>query len=406
MPLLVGSELLRLLHGNQLYKWRKLCYTSTMNNKDYKRMLENFKDLELNKDYSPYIYCLEEVISTVVIGTFCGFKDLKSIHRWASNVRTRELLQNTFGIMKIPSYYWITKILKIVEPTSFNDCFIRWITSLCNEVISDKTVSFDGKTVCSTNNMKNFDNPLHIVSAQFAELGLTLGQVAVESKSNEIPAVQTLIKLLNLDGSLVVADALNCQRKTAELVIEQGGDYLFPVKENQKNLFTEIKNHIDNPEIRKRLLSVETTEKRSDRTEIRTVYVCHQIDFMNEKDKWSSLCCIGAIHKETITNDETSSEWHYFISSRKLGADDLLNFARKEWSVESMHWLLDVRFDEDKCRIRDANLQILMNMIRKMVINIMRNYINHTGSKVPFSNLMIDCLVDPSFILDMVKTRS
>lgn len=155
------------------------------------------------------------------------------------------------------------------------------------------TVSFDGKTVCSTANMECYENPLHIVSAQISELGLTLGQEAVEGKSNEIPATQRLIKMLQLKGCVVVADALNCQKETAAGVIHQGGDYLLSVKDNQPTLKRDIEDYIQDAALRATMQMVNTTEKNRERIERRTAFVTTDIDWLTRKSDWINLTCIG-----------------------------------------------------------------------------------------------------------------
>lgn len=384
----------------------KLCYNKEMENKDFEKMIEYFREVKVTKEYNPYKCSVEEAISIVIVGTFCKFENLKEIHYWASQENVARMLKDEFGVNHIPCYYWLTCLIKMIEPTSLNECFTNWVSSLLPEGNTEKTISFDGKTVRSTNNMSSFEQPLHIISAQIAEFGLTFGQEPVASKSNEIPAVQTLIKLLKLDGCMVVADALNCQKKTAEAVIDKKADYLLSVKDNQKSLKTDIENHIQNAEVRENLEIVVETNNRSDRIETRTAIACSEISFLHKHKDWKNLCFVGAIHREVTTKSSNSSEWHYYISSRVLSAKELLKFARNEWCVESMHWLLDVHFNEDKCRLFDKNAQINMNIIRKLVLNLIRNYKNNTGSKIPFSNLMVKCVANPLFIKEMVKTRN
>jgi predicted transposase YbfD/YdcC len=268
------------------------------------------------------------------------------------------------------------------------------------------TVSFDGKTVCSTRSMECYEIPLHIVSAQISELGLTFGQEAVEGKSNEIPAVQRLIKMLRLKGCVVVADALNCQKDTASAIIGQGADYLLNVKDNQPNLKKDIEDYVQDEQLRKTMETTTVCEKNRERIEQRTAFATKDIDWLDFKEDWLNLHCIGAINTRFTTKSGTSNEWHYYISSKAMTAEELLKHARAEWSVESMHWLLDVHFEEDSCRVQDENVQKILNTIRKTVLNSIRFFRNKTGSKRPFSNIMLDCLIDPLFILDILNLQN
>ncbi len=213
------------------------------------------------------------------------------------------------------------------------------------------TLSVDGKTIRSTEKMEAYESPMHIVSAHIAELGITFGQYTVKDKSNEIPAVQELLNLLNIEGCLVVADALNCQKKTAKTVIDGKADYLLSVKDNQPTLKKDIEDYVQDKALRKTMDTCKTVEKNRERIERRTAYATDDIEWLSGKREWQNLVCVGAVHTQFTTAKGTSEEWHYYISSRKLTAKDLLKHARLEWSVETMHWLLDVHFGEDFCRV-------------------------------------------------------
>ena len=189
-----------------------------------------------------------------------------------------------------------------------------------------------------------------------------LSQKTVDEKSNEIPAMRELLKLIDIRGCMVTADALHCQIETGEAIINAG------------------------------------------RIEIRTAFVLHDVSWMTEHlSKWTGLSCIGAINRKFAINAKTSDEWHYYISSRKLTPGELLHYARNEWTIESMHWLLDVHFREDYCRIRDSNSNQVMNIVRKIVLNYLRTYKKQSGIKKPFSRMMFACLLDCNEILKIIN---
>ena len=370
------------------------------------RTAEYFEGVELIEEYEPYFCSVEDAITIVIVGTFCGFRNLKQIHGWASHEKIKGVLQETFGVVYVPCYYWLTCLLKILEPKSMSKCFTNWVMSLLPQKMDGHTISFDGKTVCSTSSMECYENPLHIVSAQIAKLGLTFGQEAVDGKSNEIPAVQRLIKMLKLEGCIVVADALNCQKDTASAIIAQGADYLLSVKDNQPNLKKDIEDYVQDEQLRETMDTATVREKNRERIEQRTAYTTNDIDWLDFNGDWRNLRCIGAINTRFTTKSGTSNEWHYYISSKALTAEELLKHARAEWSVESMHWLLDVNFGEDFCRVQNENVQRILNIIRKVVINSIRVFRDKTASKRPFSNIMLDCLIDPPFILEVVNCQN
>jgi len=363
---------------------------------------EYFSDLELTKEYNGYFYSVAEVVTIVILGSFCGLKNVCQVQQWAANPRISEFLREEYGIVDIPCYYWMLCLMKLVKPASFNKCFINWVLSLLPEK-RNFTLPFDGKTICSTDKMEKYKNPMHIVSAQIAELGITFGQQTVDGKSNEIPAVRELLQLLDIRGCIVVADALNCQKETAKTIILGGADYLLSVKYNHLNLKKDIEDYVQDDFLRESMDMATKTEKNRDRIEKRTAFVTNDINWLESKGEWANLACIGAINTQFTTKNGTSDEWHYYISSRNLTADELLYHARQEWTVETMHWLLDVHFGKDFCRVRDENILQNLNIIRKFVINKVKMWKEKTKSKRPISKILLDCLLDPNNILPFFR---
>ena len=182
---------------------------------------EYFEDIELYEEYDGYFCSIPDIITIAILGSICGLRNIHQIHQWATNDRVSEFLKEKFGIDHVPCYYWILSLLKYVKPESLNRCFADWVYSFMPEKSKSMTISLDGKTVCSTLKMSKIESPLHIISAQVCELGLTLAQRSTDDKSNEIPAVQELLKELKIKGNIVVADALNCQKETAEIIVKQ-----------------------------------------------------------------------------------------------------------------------------------------------------------------------------------------
>lgn len=171
-----------------------------------------FEDVETTKEYDGYFYKVTDAITIILLGSICGLKNISQIHQWASSDRVKGFLKEKFQIEAVPCYHWLLCLMKLVKPESFNRCFTEWVSSMLPENRENLTLSLDGKTICSTGKMERYESPLHIVSAQVAELGITYGQQAVAGKSNEIPAVRELLEQLDVGGCLVVADALNCQK--------------------------------------------------------------------------------------------------------------------------------------------------------------------------------------------------
>ena len=194
-------------------------------------MQEQFSSVETTEEHNGYTYSVWEALTIVIVGSFCGLRNSSQIHQWASNDRIKAFLAEHFGISEVPCYYWLICLIKLVKPESFNKHFINWVqTLLPGGTLEGYTLSLDGKTVRSTGKKKSYTSPLHIVSAHIAELGITFGQQTVYDKSNEIPAVRELLNLLKIEGCMVVADALNCQKETAKTIIEGKADYLLDVE--------------------------------------------------------------------------------------------------------------------------------------------------------------------------------
>ncbi len=210
----------------------------------------------------------------------------------------------------------------------------------------------------------------------------------MDEKSNEIPAVQELLKKLDIEGCLVVADALNCQKETAESIVSGKGDYLLAAKGNQPSLEQEISDYVQD-ETPERGWTAQSKRENRDRIETRTAYTVSDISWLFGKEKWKNLACIGAIRTEVEKNGEKTDEWHYYISSRKLSAEELLHHARMEWTVETMHWILDVHYGEDFCRIENKTIQQNLNMLRKFTISLIKQHKNRTGSKRAMSKIML-----------------
>ena len=367
------------------------------------KITEYFEDVETVREYNGYFCSVGEAITMVILGSICGLRNVSQIQQWASSQQMKIFLMEYFAIKAVPCYYWLLCLMKLIKPESLNQCFIKWAQTFMPEEGKKITISFDGKTIRSTEKMDKYESPLHIVSAQLSELGITIGQQTVDGKSNEIPAVRELIGLLEIEGCMVVADALNCQKETAKAVIEAKADYLFNVKDNQETLKEDIEDYVQDEVLRKTMDTFTTLEKNSGRIERRTAYATLDINWLFGKEAWANLVCIGAVNRQFTDKKGTSNEWHYYISSCKLTAKELLNHARLEWSVESMHWLLDVHFIEDSCRIEDRNVQQSLNIFRKIALNCIKDHKEKTKSKRAISKIMFDCLLDPENMLPILN---
>ena len=375
----------------------------------WEELLESLDELETKDVYDGYFCSVKDAVVIIILSSLCDLQNVKKIHEWASTEHVQAFLEKEFGIKRIPCYWWLLSLIALVTPASLNLCMKNWIKRIAPGLVekieaeeenskkkTQLTVAIDGKEVRSTEKMDKYDSPLHIVSAQLGELGLTLAQEAVDGKSNEIPAVQKLIKSLEISGCIIVADALNCQIDTAQAVLDQHADYLLSAKDNQLSLKEDLEDYIIDEKLRSKMDTFTTKDYGHGRTEVRTAYTTDDVSWNPGGREWPGLKCIGAIHTHFETKKGSSDEWHYYISSKKLTAEELIHHARKEWSVETMHWLLDVHFREDSCRIQSRNAKQNMNMLRKFALNIVRIHKIATSSKSALNGIMFQCLMNPT----------
>lgn len=331
-----------------------------------------------------YWYCISDALTIMICGMLCHLQTIDDIHEWSNSDPTKAFLAQEFGIGKLPCRAQFYNILGSVNPEKFSESFNKWVRAALVKSVKGKTIAIDGKTVCSTDKLTPDGRVLHLASAIVSQYGLVLGTQECGTKTGEITAFRELIEMLDVSGAVVVADALHCNAKSAETVIEAGADYLFSVKDNQPILKEEIEYYLRNENLEKFC----KTEKNGGRIEKRTAYVEREIEWIQNPERWKNLACIGAIHTQFEKGGKKSSEWHYYISSASLTAEELLIHARMEWSVEAMHWLLDVHFAEDKTRVWNMNVQKSLNIMRKIAINLARDFKAKTNSKKPLSGIL------------------
>jgi len=358
------------------------------------------REVESGAEHQGYWYRVSDMLTILVCGMLCALQHIDDIHEWAKSAPARQFLLEQFQIRKIPCRAQFYNILGCVDPEKFNHAFIKWMQYVMQDKFAGKTVAIDGKTICSTDKLTSDGNPLHIASAIVSDLGLVIGSRECGTKTGEITAFRELIDMLDIAGAVVVADALHCHKNSAKKVVKAGGDYLFAVKDNQPTLKDDIEYFFQNE---KGIEHFSKTEKNGGRIERRDAFVCREIDWLQGREEWLNLSCIGAIHTEFEKNGNKSSEWHYYISSAPLSAEDLLKHARLEWGVEAMHWLLDVHFAEDKTRVWDMNVQKSLNIMRKIALNLAREYRAKACPKTPISGVLKKNLFDVNNLVTLLR---
>ncbi|MCL2774536.1 MAG: ISAs1 family transposase [Oscillospiraceae bacterium] len=358
--------------------------------------MEEFEKITTTVEHEGYYYKISDVIKILILGLLSSLKTMKEIHGWSKSKRISAMLLEKFGIKKISCYSHFTVLVGLIDSEELNKIFMEFFQKLVETVVG-KTIAIDGKTVCSTANMGKYASPLHIASAFVVENGITIGQLASEGKGKEIPCVQELIRLLDIEGATIVTDALHCQKKTAKEILEAGADYVFSVKKNQKELYADVSEMIDfkltdkYEQLNVPLEKVTKVEKGHGRIDKRTAFVTYEVEWLQKSGKWHGTQSLGAI--------ATTTETRYYISSRKLSPLELLEITRNEWSVESMHWQLDVIFNEDRTTLLEENAQKTLNILRKTVLNVVRTYRDRFEPKLNMVDIMRNCLFDDDFLL-------
>ena len=263
----------------------------------------------------------------------------------------------------------------------FAECFTAWVESLRDAVpasTAPEIVAIDGKTSRRTHDRSRDRGPLHMVSAWASSRRLVLGQQACQAKSNEITAIPLLLERLALTGALVTIDAMGCQTKIAQAILDRGGDYLLAVKDNQASLHDEIRHYLDDPAatVHSR---VQTTDGDHGRIAVRRHLVSHEVGWLTTtrrhpgEPRFPGLRAIAMVEAEVERDGATSRERHYYLSSFPLDAKLFAHAVRCHWHVENrLHWVLDVVFHEDLSRLRTGAGPQNMATVRHMAMNLLR----------------------------------
>lgn len=320
---------------------------------------------------------LIDIIVITILAIICGADDWPTIVAWAEQREDwlRQFLELPYGI---PSRYTFARVFAILDPKEFQSCFLAWVAAV-NEKTDGQVVAVDGKT--NRRSHGKADHPLHLVSAFATANGVTLGQVACDKKSNEITAVPKLLKLLDIAGCIITADAMSCQKKIAKTIVAQGADYLLAVKGNQKMLFEGVKTllkygHENNWE-NMQSDACESSDKDHGRIEARKCLTISDEELLKAigtgKNDWPGLKSIAAVTCERTERGKTTTATRYYISSLPGNARQILKASRDHWQVENnLHWSLDVSFREDESRVRMGHAQENLSAVRKMALAMLR----------------------------------
>jgi predicted transposase YbfD/YdcC len=317
---------------------------------------------------------LIDIVVIAVLGVISNADTWKDIHVWAES--QHKWLASILTLPNgIPSRDTIRRTISRLNPQEFQQCFLRWLKALRRGVSG--VVAIDGKT--SRRSMDAELGPLHLVSACACEQHLTLGQVRVSEKSNEITAIPELLKLLELKGAIVTIDAMGCQKEIAAQIIDRGGNYVLAVKDHQPKLsaaigehFLKIHEHGDYSSAKCR--NHKTEESRHGRLEERTVYVTPLPESFAFSDDWKGIRSLGQVITYTERDGKNSTEVRNFISSLPPQVRQLASEVRSHWRIEnSLHWILDVTYRKDESHIRKDHGVQNVGWLRRIAISLLKN---------------------------------
>lgn len=271
----------------------------------------------------------------------------------------------------IPSHDTFGRVFAMLDPKDFQNFFRRWIKDFAGSISAD-TVCIDGKTLRGSHDKTNGQNAIHMVSAWAANVGMVLGQLKTEAKSNEIVAIPELIKSIALENAVVTIDAMGCQKKITRTIIDQKADYVIQVKENPKKLHDDIVLFFQQPH-GANLDCAQTIDGDHGRIETREYVTTDDIGWLQGKHLWAGIKTIAMVTRERDINGTVSKQKSYFISSLESDATAIENAIRSHWTIEnSLHWCLDISFREDHCRIRKDHAPENMAILRHMAINLLK----------------------------------
>jgi len=358
-------------------------------------LFERFEVLEDPRDIRGKKYKLIDILIMTIYGLLCGLTDYTNI---ADFMKLKEdyftqLLNLENGT---PSHDCLSDLFAQIDSKKFMNIFIEWT----KDIIKNKTgknISIDGKAVKSATDKINNGNIPYIVSAFIGEIGLSIGQVKVDDKSNEITAIPDLLDLLDIEGAIVTIDAIGTQEDIVNKIVNDNhAHYVLKVKDNQKELRKDIKrqfNKFNNLYFNKDVIYKKTTEKDHGRGEIREYFITYKTDEISDKVKWKTVNALAYVKVQTMEKDEVKITEHFYIIDFEITVDQLIEAIRDHWNIEcGLHWRLDVILDEDHSRNRVQNSINNLSIMRKIVFNLAS--LDNSFGKVPLQRKLTRYMLD------------
>jgi predicted transposase YbfD/YdcC len=338
--------------------------------------VEHFAVLEDPRAESKRRHKLIDIVVIAVAAGLCGADDGVAI---ADFGRSREAWLRRFLELEggIPSHDTFGRVFSLLAPAEFEACFRAWVASIRRQ-LPDAIVAIDGKTLRRSHDRAAGLAPLHVVSAWASAQRVVLGQVATEAKSNEIEAIPRLLDLPMLTGCLVTIDAMGCQTKIAEKIVERGGDYVLALKGNQGVLAAAVEEAFIDADAKDyaglATEVVETVERGHGRRETRRYRTLGTLEGVSRAPLWKGLNLLGMVESQREVAGKVSIEVRYYIGSIGTDAERFARAVRGHWGIENdLHWRLDVAFREDESRVRDRQAAENFAVPRHIASNRLKN---------------------------------
>jgi predicted transposase YbfD/YdcC len=343
-----------------------------------KKLVEHFAGLEDPRCTGKVEHLLIDILVIAVCAVIAGAESWVDMQLYGDN--KKDWLATFLALPNgIPAHDTFRRVFMLIDPKDFESRFTAWTQAFAIST-SREVIAIDGKTVRGSFDRSRDQGPLHIVSAWASERGLVLGQRQVDGKSNEITAIPELLDTLNLNGSIVTLDAMGCQRAIVSKILERGADYLVTLKANQGKIFAAVQAHCA-----KACFALGASNRpacdgfddKHGRVVRRRVFICPQAALLEPLRDWPGLKTVVAVESIRSLNGsvKTDTEIRYFLSSCSDAPEVLAKSIRQHWAIEnSLHWVLDVTFREDDCRVRDRTAVRNFALLRKIAINFVRRH--------------------------------
>jgi predicted transposase YbfD/YdcC len=357
----------------------------------------HFKCLKDHRKDRKKLHSLHDIVSLVVIGIICGADSWDSIEEFGK--AKKEFLATFLTFQNgIPSHDTINRVFSSINPKKFELAFISWVNSLKNKEISGEVIAIDGKTVKGSRDSFHGTKAIHLVNAWACSNELVLGQLKVNSKSNEITAIPILLDLLDIQGCIITLDAMGTQREIASKIIENKADYILALKGNQGNLEEEVDSIFKIQKIEDEDIEI---EKNRGRIETRTCQIIRDLEFLDKKEDWVALKSIAKIISVREIGNKKTTDTRLYISSLTHSAKEMNHYIRSHWAIEnSLHWTLDMTFNEDRQRKRDKNAAENFAQAQKIALNLL---IKENSTKMSIKTKRLKAAWDNHYLLKLLN---